>query len=305
MLRSFVFSVLALVSIALGARAQTVPITLKCTGTISAANASAYPGVSPGTPYSVEYALNINIAAPSNIDSTQSTWSASGTVTLAIDGLADIVQSGGCPVQLLDNPFGDDRDLVRFVFNIPGGGFRIVALRTDANSTLIDINDPPSASVINQLSVSAQSTNPFAFVEQTSGVTIVLNGNVTGFTATGGAPPAAPTITTQPVSAIVNLNDAHSFTVGAQGAELTYQWLRDGEALSDGPGVSGSAQPVLQITARTTSKYECIVANPGGSVTSMPAVLAVVNECRADQNNDGMLSPADFTAWIANYNAGC
>ena len=31
----------------------------------------------------------------------------------------------------------------------------------------------------------------------------------------------------------------------------------------------------------------------------------VVSSCPADQNFDGMLSPADFSAWISNYNAGC
>ncbi|MFI4871462.1 MAG: PQQ-binding-like beta-propeller repeat protein [Phycisphaerales bacterium JB061] len=31
----------------------------------------------------------------------------------------------------------------------------------------------------------------------------------------------------------------------------------------------------------------------------------VVQECLADTNHDGMLTPTDFTAWIANYNAGC
>lgn len=28
-------------------------------------------------------------------------------------------------------------------------------------------------------------------------------------------------------------------------------------------------------------------------------------DCPADQNFDGMLSPADFSAWVSNYNAGC
>lgn len=28
-------------------------------------------------------------------------------------------------------------------------------------------------------------------------------------------------------------------------------------------------------------------------------------DSRADQNEDGLLTPADFTAWIGNYNAGC
>lgn len=28
-------------------------------------------------------------------------------------------------------------------------------------------------------------------------------------------------------------------------------------------------------------------------------------DCMADVNNDGVLSPADSNAWIANFNAGC
>ena len=30
-----------------------------------------------------------------------------------------------------------------------------------------------------------------------------------------------------------------------------------------------------------------------------------VNLCPADVNQDGVLSPADFSAWVANFNAGC
>ena len=33
------------------------------------------------------------------------------------------------------------------------------------------------------------------------------------------------------------------------------------------------------------------------------AFNASAPEC--DQNGDGTLSPADFSAWVANYNAGC
>ena len=34
------------------------------------------------------------------------------------------------------------------------------------------------------------------------------------------------------------------------------------------------------------------------------ALLTIATECAADTNNDGSLSPADFTAWIAAFNAG-
>ncbi|MEO0632344.1 MAG: choice-of-anchor Q domain-containing protein, partial [Planctomycetota bacterium] len=46
-----------------------------------------------------------------------------------------------------------------------------------------------------------------------------------------------------------------------------------------------------------------------GPVIDMGAFEFNVNsgvaECPADQNFDGQLTPADFTAWVINFNAGC
>ena len=49
--------------------------------------------------------------------------------------------------------------------------------------------------------------------------------------------------------------------------------------------------------------------NGDGAVTPadfsawVAAFNAMAPEC--DQNGDGLCSPADFSAWVANYNAGC
>ena len=47
-------------------------------------------------------------------------------------------------------------------------------------------------------------------------------------------------------------------------------------------------------------------AQPTGAIIFDGANLAIADAggpC-ADQNGDGMVTPADFTAWIANFNAG-
>ena len=40
-------------------------------------------------------------------------------------------------------------------------------------------------------------------------------------------------------------------------------------------------------------------------VAGEDAILTFIHNCAADQNFDGMISPADFSAWVANFNLGC
>jgi len=45
------------------------------------------------------------------------------------------------------------------------------------------------------------------------------------------------------------------------------------------------------------------ILSPADFTAWIAAFNAMAPEC--DQNDDGLCTPADFTAWIANYNAGC
>jgi hypothetical protein len=290
----------------LGASAQVVPITLEASGVLSGVDNSAYPTVSPGTAYSIKYNLMLDTSAPFSIGAGQSSWTASGTVTLDIDGQALIAETAASPIQILDDPFSDGRDMIRFVLNIPGGGFRAVGLLTDAHSDLLaDLNQAPSATLINELPLAQQVTNTFAFNEQGTAGPFVLNGNITALSASGGAPPPAPVITSEPVGDIVDSGDTVNLQVIADGYDISHQWYKDAVPMTDGPGIAGSQTRRLQFTAADNARYECVVTNPGGSATSAEVIVAVNNTCPADQNNDGMLSPTDFTAWINNYNIGC
>lgn len=84
---------------------------------------------------------------------------------------------------------------------------------------------------------------------------------------------AAPTITTQPQSVTVLAGRSASFSVAAAGGgTLTYQWLRDGAAIS-GANSSSYTTPTLAYT--DGAQYSVVVADDAGSTTSSAATLTV------------------------------
>jgi len=112
-----------------------------------------------------------------------------------------------------------------------------------------------------------------------------------------------PSITDQPDSQTVNEGDNVTFTVVADGTpSLSYQWKK-------GAANVGTNSPSYTITGATPAddgNYTVVVSNGCGNTTSSVATLTVTpasNDCVADANGDGILSPADFTAWVAAFNA--
>ena len=131
-------------------------------------------------------------------------------------------------------------------------------------------------------------------------------------TQTPPQPPVeAPVITTQPGNATVKVGETATFTIAATGTDLTYQWQID---RNDGNGWVNIAGATA--TGYTTStvdiscngfKYQCVVSNLAGTVTSNTAVLTVTENTTPDpdpvdydildgansswtQNSDGSLS---------------
>jgi hypothetical protein len=89
----------------------------------------------------------------------------------------------------------------------------------------------------------------------------------------------APVIRWHPQSCAAIVGDQVNFTVIATGeAPLTYQWRKDGVALSDVGGVSGSTTANLTIFPAQTDQsgaYDVVVTNAYGSATSHSATLTV------------------------------
>ena len=121
----------------------------------------------------------------------------------------------------------------------------------------------------------------------------------------------APSITTQPGNEAVKVGGTATFTIAASGTDLTYQWQMD---RNDGNGwVNIAGATATSYTTSTVDiscngfKYQCVVSNSVGTVTSNTAVLTVTGNTNPDpeptdydimdgansswtQNSDGSLS---------------
>jgi uncharacterized repeat protein (TIGR02543 family) len=93
-------------------------------------------------------------------------------------------------------------------------------------------------------------------------------------------PIAGPSILVAPASVIAATGETASFTVVASGnSPMSYQWLRNGEALSAGSrfsGVTGSTLAISALTTNDAGAYTVVVTSPGGSQSSIPANLTVI-----------------------------
>jgi hypothetical protein len=94
---------------------------------------------------------------------------------------------------------------------------------------------------------------------------------------TGGAVtplPVAPVITTQPQGQSATVGTSITLGVSATGtAPLTYQWRKDGVAIS---GATGGTLTLSNVTATSAGGYNVVVGSAGGTVTSNVAQLTVV-----------------------------
>lgn len=84
-----------------------------------------------------------------------------------------------------------------------------------------------------------------------------------------------PVILTHPASQTKYVNDRATFSVVAQGEDLTYQWYRNGSAISGATSTSYTTPNLAR--SDDDSKYWVVVSNVAGSVTSNQANLTIAN----------------------------
>ncbi|GAB4549581.1 MAG: hypothetical protein Tsb0013_10920 [Phycisphaerales bacterium] len=122
-----------------------------------------------------------------------------------------------------------------------------------------------------------------------------------------------PMIIQQPAPATdLDANAALMLSVQAVGdGTLTYQWFFDGQALTDGPRVSGATTASLSIDpvgASDTGVYSVEVTNAFATATSDPAVVAVrppAQDCPADFNGTGTVDFFDISDFLNAFEVGC
>ncbi len=90
-----------------------------------------------------------------------------------------------------------------------------------------------------------------------------------------------PSVTSPPSGQMVAVGGSTTFTVAATGTgPFSYQWRKNGVALTDGGVVSGSQQSTLTLTGVSNTDsavYDVVVTNALTSVTSSAATLAVTS----------------------------
>jgi hypothetical protein len=128
-------------------------------------------------------------------------------------------------------------------------------------------------------------TTPATTLADTGAVFVVVltnsGGTVTSnpATLTVQASVVAPTLITQPASLTVAVGQTATFSVTASGtAPLTYQWRKNGSAITGATGASYTTPAT--VASDSGSLFTVVVRNGSGSVTSNSATLTVLSPPR-------------------------
>jgi len=101
-----------------------------------------------------------------------------------------------------------------------------------------------------------------------------------------------PAIASSPADATVCTGQTATFSVGATGAGLSYQWRKDGNAIS---GATNSTYSIASCTTADNGAYDVVIDGTCGSVTSTSASLTV----QPTPSISVSVSPS--TIWPANH----
>ena len=122
--------------------------------------------------------------------------------------------------------------------------------------------------------------------------------------------PPTPILTAQPQDMLACPSSPVSFSVASSGpGPLTYQWRREGVAISDEPNhISGATTATLTLTNLVPAdfaRYQCNVSNTCGSALSMSATLGVSTCDCIDFNLDGLFPDTqDITDFLTVFAGG-
>ncbi|MBN1143091.1 MAG: immunoglobulin domain-containing protein [Bacteroidales bacterium] len=92
-----------------------------------------------------------------------------------------------------------------------------------------------------------------------------------------------PVIIVQPSGNAICEGSSFTFSLTATGSSLSWQWLKDGVALSDNARYSGTSSATLiisNVTLAENGTYQCLVSGSCQSTMSLPAILEVEEATR-------------------------
>ena len=125
---------------------------------------------------------------------------------------------------------------------------------------------------------------------------VVLLAGCGGGSPAQNSPPAvqsaAPTISTQPSAVTVSAGKSATFSVGAAGPALSYQWFKDGAALVGGTAASYT---IAVAGAAHAGSYSVAITNSAGSVSSASAMLSVTAAAALATKPTGFFAMTGFS----------
>ena len=107
----------------------------------------------------------------------------------------------------------------------------------------------------------------------------------------------APIISAQPQSASVKAGEKATFTITAAGTDVTYQWKidrNDGNGFVDISGAN-NASYITGVTDKTCNgfRYQCVVSNSAGAVTTDTVTLTVTEEPTTEPTEEPTTEPTE------------
>lgn len=157
-------------------------------------------------------------------------------------------------------------------------GVTIAGLRGDlVNASAVALTGTPTAAGTYELQITAwQGSNKNGFGGSPTFTYQIVVAAADAPPPPPPPPPVALTIQAQPASATVAPGGSVTFNVGATGAsgagELTYQWRRNGVAIS---GATAASFTLSVLTAAANADYTVAVTDANGTTVSAPATLLV------------------------------
>ncbi|MDP1579705.1 MAG: immunoglobulin domain-containing protein, partial [Candidatus Didemnitutus sp.] len=107
-----------------------------------------------------------------------------------------------------------------------------------------------------------------------SPTTNTANWRIDDLAVTVRVPPAAPSLTTQPLSQTVPEGGSASFTAAMSSpSPVSYLWRKNGVVIS---GQTGASLTLTNVTSADNGSYRAVLTNDGGSIVSAAATLTVV-----------------------------
>jgi hypothetical protein len=132
--------------------------------------------------------------------------------------------------------------------------------------------NPGVSGAVDSVGVTALFYDPMDVVTDGTAVYVVDSSNNLIRRGVPASSAPLPVINIQPVEQEISVGQSLTFRVSATGSALTYQWLRNGQAIA---GATNSTYVISSARSEDSASYRVRIAGAGGSVDSQPGNLTV------------------------------